>query len=725
MYRKTTWISLTMLALSTAPSIAADAAVKDGTRITKDTKIPAGTYSAIDKAEDGAVFIEGDGITVDFQNAQIKGNPPGQAADEFTGTGVVISGKNITVKNLKVSGYKVGIHAKGCSGLTLEDIDVSGNYGKHLLSTVEAEDNSDWIFPHNNEDHGWIKTYGAGLYVEASEGATIRRVRARQGQNGIIIDRVNDSKIYDNDCSFMTGWGLAMWRSNRNVITRNAFDFCIRGYSHGVYNRGQDSAGILMFEQNSGNIIAENSATHGGDGFFGFAGLEALGDRPAPAGFDHKRKGNNDNLLIANDFSYAAAHGIEMTFSFGNKFIDNRLVGNAICGIWGGYCQDTLIAGNEMAENGDRGYGLERGGVNIDSGRNNRMLDNRFRANKCGVHLWGPPSADFMKKPWGKANNPASADNIIAGNTFEKDQVAAHLRGKTTGTIFANNTLKDVGKEVEAAADVELQKQAPASKTECKRPEYPVFGETRPVGARKHLAGRQNIIMTEWAPYDFEDTIVCPKELFGSNQATFRVLGPRGDFRITKSPAGLKVSPEQGPLPATITVTCDKAGLHPFKVELTADGKPFEVTGTLLRADWNVQFFKWDADTHPEKPGNWTKIISTQPTLKVQTHSIDFKWGGGGPNAEVGSDKFATVAESSITLPAGRYRLWTVSDDGIRVWLDGKKVIEDWAWHPPKENTAEITLEAGKYDFRIEHFEIDGFSQLQFRIDPLNSGTKP
>ena len=81
----------------------------------------------------------------------------------------------------------------------------------------------------------------------------------------------------DNDFSFNSGWGIALWRCARNVISRNAVDFCVRGYSHGVYNRGQDSAGIFVFEQNNENVFAENSATHGGDCFFGFAGREALG----------------------------------------------------------------------------------------------------------------------------------------------------------------------------------------------------------------------------------------------------------------------------------------------------------------------------------------------------------------------------------------------------------------------------------------------------------------
>src|SRR4029079_888640 len=132
-------------------------------------------------------------------------------------------------------------------------------------------------------------------------------------------DAVNDSKVYDCDCSFLSGWGLALWRGNRNMITRNSFDFCVRVSSHGVYNRGQDSAGILMFEQCSKNVIAENSVTHGGDGIFGFAGKEALGEKPPPFRlFDSTRLGCNDNLFVRNDLSYAPAHGLEMTFSFGN-----------------------------------------------------------------------------------------------------------------------------------------------------------------------------------------------------------------------------------------------------------------------------------------------------------------------------------------------------------------------------------------------------------------------
>ena len=70
-------------------------------------------------------------------------------------------------------------------------------------------------------------------------------------------------------------------------------------------------------------------------------------------------------------------------------------------------------------------------------------------------------------------------------------------------------------------------------------------------------------------------------------------------------------------------------------------------------------------------------------------------------------------------MTAGKYRIRTISDDGIRVRVDGKQVIDDWTWHVPKPNDAEIELADGKHDFCVEYFEIDGFAQLQWKIEPV------
>ncbi|MCC7290671.1 MAG: right-handed parallel beta-helix repeat-containing protein [Phycisphaerales bacterium] len=724
----------------------------DGQKIISSVKVAAGRYEIPDAGDDGAIQIAGEGITVDFGGAELVGAKDGADPDQFSGKGVVLTGRKITLKNLKVRGYKVGVYAHDCDGLTVEDVDISGNYQKRLLSTPQREDGSDWLYPHHNDGHEWMNNYGAGLYVEKATDATIRRVRARHGQNGIILDRVSKSEVYDNDCSFLSGWGLAMWRSSGNVIAHNAFDFCIRGYSHGVYNRGQDSAGILMFEQNSDNLIAENSCTHGGDGFFGFAGREALGEDwwdkeaekqrqrtghtdvdklitvPPDVAEAHKRKGNNHNILFANDFSYAAAHGIEMTFSFGNQFVGNRLVNNAICGVWGGYSQDTIIEDNTIESNGEMAYGAERGGINIEHGRGNRILRNRFKDNKAGVYLWDDDDGRLLKMPWAIANHAGSRDNFIALNTFENDGVAMQLR-KTHETTFADNQKTGAGDVLENVECTGLKFISPdALPPQAAFSLPPLPGDARPVGARPHLQGRQNIVMTEWGPYDFEQIVVAPSTVAGADQVAFQVLGPKGRFSVAAIQGDVNVSPKEGDLPGRIAVSAAKEGLLAFelKIDVKSDAtqKTLTASGTLFNAKWTAKFYKWDAASDPrDSEEHWKKITAVDPVETQTLPGIDFKWGGGGVSEKVGADHFATVAQTKVNLPkspTGKWRVRTVSDDGVRVFIDGKQVLANWTWHGPTEDTAEVELPPGEHEIKVEHFEIDGWAVLQVRLEPVN-----
>jgi len=224
----------------------------------------------------GVIQITGDAIVVEGADQRLHGGTAEQAPETFAGYGVRITGRRVKLRNLKVSGYRGGIFASGAHGLELVGCDVSNNFRQRLLSTPEAENLADWLYPHENDGNEWLHKWGAGNYLEETRKAVVRNCFARDGQNGLCLRDVHESKIYDNDFSFLSGWGVALFRSNKNLISHNALDFCIRGYSDGVYSRGQDSAGILLFEQCSENVIGFNSATHGGDGFFGFGGQDAL-----------------------------------------------------------------------------------------------------------------------------------------------------------------------------------------------------------------------------------------------------------------------------------------------------------------------------------------------------------------------------------------------------------------------------------------------------------------
>lgn len=658
--------------------------LQDDTLITESRTFKPEKWTVEDKNDDGVLRIRGDGITVDFGGLTLVGAPDSADPDQYRGRGVVIEdSKNVTLRNLKVHRFKVGIFARNCPGLTIEDCDVSNNYRMRLHSTPEREAGEDWLWGHENDKNEWLR-YGAGIYLLQCDRATVRRCRARNGQNGLCLVRCNDGVIIDNDLSFMSGWGLAMWRSSRNDVSNNKFDWCIRGFSYQVYHRGQDSAGILVYEQCNENVFAYNSATHGGDGFFLYAGNETL-ERTGKGGC-------NGNILYRNDFSHAAANGIEATFSDGNKFIENILE-ECDHGIWGGYSYNTVIVGNKIRNCNN--------GVSIEHGRDNVIEGNEFENNGIAVNLWWNDNSEFMKKPYGKFHDCKSENYLIARNRFSGEGVAIRLSNTRKVVIEENEMrVREKFRFENSEANTERNDAKPGPlKTKIEVPR--TRGTQNAYLPKDALRGWRYIFVDEWGPYDFSRP-----RLFGRD-GQYYVLASGGEFEVVEVKGGVTVEPKKGRVPGTIRVSGEGYKVFSFKVRVGAE--VVTASGSILSARWEVKYFAWTRD--PREDDGWKK---NEPLHRETVPKIDYAWGGGRPHDKVPADRFATIATTEIDLPAGEYEIRTVSDDGIRVWVDDKLVQDDWTWHAPKENVSKVTLEAGRHRIRLEHFEIDGVAQLQF-----------
>jgi hypothetical protein len=79
-------------------------------------------------------------------------------------------------------------------------------------------------------------------------------------------------------------------------------------------------------------------------------------------------------------------------------------------------------------------------------------------------------------------------------------------------------------------------------------------------------------------------------------------------------------------------------------------------------------------------------------------------------HAPVGAGGFAARWTGRLDPPAsGSYRLTTESDDGVRVWLDGKLLIENWSDHAATEDHATVALVAGQpVDLKVEYYQGGG-----------------
>ena len=87
--------------------------------------------------------------------------------------------------------------------------------------------------------------------------------------------------------------------------------------------------------------------------------------------------------------------------------------------------------------------------------------------------------------------------------------------------------------------------------------------------------------------------------------------------------------------------------------------------------------------------------------------TVNFDWGTAAPVSGFGVDTFSARWTGELeTQFSGTYTFYTTSDDGVRLWVNGQQVINNWTNHAPTENSGTISLSAGqRYSIRLEYYE--------------------
>lgn len=706
---------VTILFCFVATSLHAQLApLKTGMKITASFKALPGNY-ALESTDltTPVIEISGDNIVVDFNNAMLRGNNGRLMPDEFEGLAILIkNGRNITIKNLNARGYKVALMALNVEGLHIENCNLSYNYRKRLNSTQEKEDLSDWMSYHQNEKDEWLR-YGAAMYLRNCRNFRVRNNIVTGGQCALMLTLCEEGTVENNNFSFNSAIGIGMYRSSRNKIINNKLDFNVRGHSEGVYNRGQDSAAILVFEQCNANVFANNSATHSGDGFFLWAGQTTM---------DTGKGGCNDNVLFRNDFSYAPTNGIEVTFSR-NTIIENTLV-ECDHGIWGGYSYNTSIRNNKFA--------LNRIAIAIEHGQEDTVRDNYFTGNGQSLRLW---ARSTQPPDWGYAKNrdTRSRDYVIAGNRFVGDSLVYNI--SNTHRVKLENNLEEQAKKLYqldslTLAMLDSSKQLAAwERSVEKAREFPPFRR-----------GRGEIRMTEWGPYDFRYPLVWrTNPVDTSGLLKFEVLGPRGSWRVVRSSGVTGISRQSGSFPAVITASRQQGSKDGILIEMeytgervvsqfgevVAAGRPYRFAFRDARVPlrWDVQWFAWDSLSPVENAANWQRAAQGQPVLDARQVALDFAWWGGLTVKGGKVPKFVTVAESRVEVPAGEYELSVTWDDAVRVYIDGRLIVNEWnpalyKFDESPNRRVKVRL-GGRHVLKVEHVELGGFATLGVKLSKV------
>jgi hypothetical protein len=106
-------------------------------------------------------------------------------------------------------------------------------------------------------------------------------------------------------------------------------------------------------------------------------------------------------------------------------------------------------------------------------------------------------------------------------------------------------------------------------------------------------------------------------------------------------------------------------------------------------------------------------------------NNIAFDWAGGSPSG-VNTDSFSARYEGNYAFDAGTYTFTTLSDNGVRLYVDGVLKIDQWVSHSPQTDIVDVQLTAGSHAIKLEYFENQYSAKisLSWNLKTTTTGTE-
>lgn len=117
--------------------------------------------------------------------------------------------------------------------------------------------------------------------------------------------------------------------------------------------------------------------------------------------------------------------------------------------------------------------------------------------------------------------------------------------------------------------------------------------------------------------------------------------------------------------------------------------------------------------------------LAGPPTIRRIDPQLNFRWTTGSPAPGFPDDRFSTRWTGSLVAPSdGRYSLSLSSNDGGRLYLDDKLLVDLWADHATLTGAAVVELKAGELRrVRVEHYESYGHAEARLGWRRIEEGT--
>jgi hypothetical protein len=110
------------------------------------------------------------------------------------------------------------------------------------------------------------------------------------------------------------------------------------------------------------------------------------------------------------------------------------------------------------------------------------------------------------------------------------------------------------------------------------------------------------------------------------------------------------------------------------------------------------------------------------PVFARYDNNLRFHWGGGGPGGGIPADNFSVRWTRDQWFEAGTHRFSYRSDDGIRIWIDGALVVNDWRDRQATWNSVDYYVSRGNHAVRVEYFEHTGTALVEGSWERVSGG---
>jgi hypothetical protein len=115
--------------------------------------------------------------------------------------------------------------------------------------------------------------------------------------------------------------------------------------------------------------------------------------------------------------------------------------------------------------------------------------------------------------------------------------------------------------------------------------------------------------------------------------------------------------------------------------------------------------------------------FTNPPTLMRIDATVDFDWGGGSPAPMIDSNYF-TVMWTGMLQPQFNetYTFYTTTDDGVRLWVDGQLLVDEWVDQFATEWSGSLVLQTGRlYPIAMQYYQNTGASSAQLAWSSPNT----